>query len=117
MSKKTSEISLKVELDVNNVPEKISWTASDSDEGNKSIKAFLLSVWDEKESNTLRMDLWTKEMSVEEMNKFFFQTYITMADTFQRATNEEGMGDAMRDFAEFFGEKLGVIKSTGKFDQ
>ena len=67
--------------------------------------------------NTLRMDLWTKEMSIEEMNKFFFQTYITMADTFQRATNEDGMGEAMKDFAEFFGEKLGVIKSTGKFDQ
>jgi gliding motility-associated protein GldC len=116
MSKKVSEINLKVGLDVNNVPEKISWSASDSDEGTKDVKAFLLSVWDEKEMNTLRMDLWTKDMSVEEMNKFFFQTYITMADTFQRATNEDGMGEAMKDFAEFFGEKLGVIKSTGKFD-
>lgn len=117
MSKKTSEINLKVVLDVNNVPEKISWTASDSGEESKDIKAFLLSVWDEKDMNTLRMDLWTKEMSIEEMNKFFFQTYITMADTFKRATNEDGMGEAMNDFAEFFGEKLGVIKSTGKFDK
>ncbi|MCT4580214.1 MAG: gliding motility protein GldC [Flavobacteriales bacterium] len=116
MSKKTSEINLTVELDVNNVPEKIVWSASDASEEVKQAKAFLLSVWDEKEKNTLRMDLWTKEMSVEEMNKFFFQTYITMADTFQRATSEDGIGEAMRDFAEFFGEKMGVIKSTGKFD-
>ncbi len=55
-------------------------------------------------------------MSIEEMNKFFFQTYITMADTFEKATNEDGIGDAMRDFAEFFGEKLGVIEKTGKFN-
>jgi len=115
--KKTSEINLKVELDVNNVPEKIHWTATDNTNGENEIKAFLLSIWDANEKNTLRMDLWTKEMSVEEMNKFFFQTYITMADTFERATSEKGMGEAMRDFAEFFGEKLGVIKHTGKFDQ
>lgn len=116
MSNKTSEINLNVELDVNNVPEKITWTASDSSEEVKNAKAFLLSVWDENEKNTLRVDLWTKEMSVEEMNKFFFQTYITMADTFEKATNEDGIGEAMRDFAEFFGEKMGVIKATGKFE-
>lgn len=116
MSNKTSEINLNVELDVNNVPEKITWKASDASDEIKKAKAFLLSVWDENEKNTLRMDLWTKEMSVEEMNKFFFQTYITMADTFERATNEDGIGEAMRDFAEFFGEKMGVIKPTGKFD-
>ncbi len=116
MSKKISEINLKVALDVNNVPEQISWTASDASEEVKKAKAFLLSVWDEEEKNTLRMDLWTKEMSVEEMNKFFFQTYITMADTFERATNEDGIGEAMREFAEFFGEKMGVIQPTGKFN-
>ncbi len=116
MSKKTSEINIKVDLDVNQVPEKIQWTSTDNKEGVQDVKAFLFSVWDTKEKNTLRMDLWTKDMSIEEMNKFFFQTYITMADTFQKATNEDGMGDAMRDFAEFFGEKLGVIEKTGKFN-
>jgi len=116
MSKKTSEINIKVDLDVNQVPEKIQWKASDSKDGAQDVKAFLLSVWDTREKNTLRMDLWTKDMSIEEMNKFFFQTYITMADTFEKATNEDGMGDAMRDFAEFFGEKLGVIEKTGKFN-
>lgn len=115
MTKKTSEINIKVKLDVNNIPEKISWTATDVDKGEKKAKAFLFSVWDEEENNALRMDLWTKDMSIEEMNKFFFQTYMTMADTFERATNEDGIGEAMREFAEFFGEKMRVIKPTGKF--
>ena len=109
MSNKTSEINLNVELDVNNVPEKITWKASDASDEVKKAKAFLLSVWDENEKNTLRMDLWTKEMSVEEMNKFFFQTYITMADTFERATNDDKMGATMRDFCDYFAEKLELI--------
>ncbi len=116
MSNKKSEISLKVELDVNNIAEKITWKADDASEKEKEAKAFLLSIWDKEEKETLRVDLWTKDMSIEEMNKFFFQTYMTMADTFERATNEDGIGMAMREFAEFFGEKMGVIKPTGKFN-
>lgn len=116
MSKKENNISINVSLDANLIPEKIQWNSSDSDKI-LPAKAFLLSLWDEKELNTLKIDLWTKEMSVEEMSKFYFQTFLTMADTFEKATSEDQMALAMRDFAEFFGEKMGVIKSTGKFDK
>lgn len=116
MSKKENNINIKVGLDANLIPENIRWSSSDT-EKESLAKAFLLSIWDEKEANTLKIDLWTKDMSIEEMSKFYFQTFLTMADTFEKATSEDQVALAMRDFAEFFGEKMGVIQPTGKFDK
>lgn len=115
MSKKNT-IDIVVDLDVNHVPEKITWSASDLEDGKKA-KAMMLSMWDENELNTLSMNLWTKDMTIEEMSKFYFQTFLAMAENFEKATNEDQMALAMRDFTEFFGEKMGVIKPTGKFDK
>ena len=75
---KTSDIRLSVQLDENNVPERIDWEAQDNATKSTS-KAVLLSIWDEKEKNTLRIDLWTKEMTVEEMKAFFHQNILTLA--------------------------------------
>ena len=113
---KQNNINITVDLEANQVPEKITWNSTDL-EGNRNAKAMLLSLWDSKDMNTMNIDLWTKDMSVEEMSKFFFQTYITMVETFEKATNEDQMAMAMRDFAEFFGEKMKVIQPTGKFDK
>ncbi|MBL7950620.1 MAG: gliding motility protein GldC [Flavobacteriales bacterium] len=102
---KTSDIRLSVQLDANNVPERIDWEAEDN--GSKSSsKAVLLSLWDEKEKNTLRIDLWTKEMTVEEMKAFFHQNILTLADTFERATGEGKMAAQMRDFGAYFAEHM-----------
>ena len=102
---RTSEIRLSVQLDENNVPERIGWEAEDG--GVKSAsKAVLLSLWDEQEKNTLRIDLWTKEMTVEEMKAFFHQNILTMSDTFERATGEGKMAAQMRDFAAYFAEHM-----------
>lgn len=111
------EIKLGITLDENKVPEEIQWKASGGEDSLNDAKAFLLSIWDKNEGNTMKIDLWTKDMSIDEMKKFFFQTFVTMADTLQKSTNEDGMADALRDFADFFGEKMGVIPKTGKFDQ
>jgi gliding motility-associated protein GldC len=102
---KTSDIRLTVHLDDNHVPEKIDWEAQDT--GNKSSsKAVLLSLWDEHEKNTLRIDLWTKEMTVDEMKSFFHQNILTLADTFERATGESKMAAQMREFGEYFAEHM-----------
>jgi gliding motility-associated protein GldC len=107
---KTSDIRLTVHLDENQVPEKIDWEAEDT--GSKSSsKAVLLSLWDEHEKNTLRIDLWTKEMTVDEMKSFFHQNILTMADTFERATGEGKMAAQMREFAEYFAEHMLGMKS------
>ncbi|MBG44187.1 MAG: gliding motility protein GldC [Aequorivita sp.] len=104
--KHTSEISLKVGLDENKIPEIIHWTAEDGGVSNEETKAVMLSVWDSKSKESLRIDLWTKEMPVDEMKVFFHQTLSAMADTFQRATNDDKMSDTMRDFCDYFAEKL-----------
>lgn len=111
------EIKLGIELDENKVPVDIKWKATGGEDDFKEAKAFLLSIWDSNEGNTMKIDLWTKDMSIDEMKKFFFQTFVSMADTLHRSTDEDGMADALRDFADFFGEKMGVIPKTGKFDQ
>jgi gliding motility-associated protein GldC len=110
MSTITSEIKFLVELDENRVPEKLTWTAQDGGVQLEEAKAMLLSVWDAKAQETLRIDLWTKEMPVDEMKLFFHQTLVAMADTFQRATQDETMADTMRDFCDYFAEKLELIK-------
>lgn len=106
----TSQITFTVGLDQNKVPEEISWTAEDGGITDESSKAIMLSVWDHKQKDTLRMDLWTKDMPVDEMKQFFHQTLVSMANTYERATNDEKMSATMRDFCEYFAEKLDLIK-------
>lgn len=102
----TSEIKFLVELDENRVPEKLTWSAQDGGVQNEEAKAILLSIWDSKVQETLRIDLWTKDMPVDEMKKFFHQTLVAMTDTFQRATQDEKMTDTMKDFCDYFAEKM-----------
>ena len=103
---KTSEIRVNIELDQNNVPEKLTWSAQDGGVNNEEAKTVLLSIWDAKAKETLRIDLWTKDMPVDEMKIFFHQTLVAMTDTFQRATGDEKMSATMKDFCDYFAEKL-----------
>ncbi len=102
---RTSDIRLSVQLDENNVPDRIEWEAEDGGVRSGS-KAVLLALWDEQEKNTMRIDLWTKEMTVDEMKAFFHQNILTLADTFDRATGEARMAAQMRDFAAYFAEHM-----------
>jgi gliding motility-associated protein GldC len=102
----TSEIKIAVELDENRVPEKLMWSAQDGGIETEEAKAMMLSIWDSNAQETLRIDLWTKDMPVDEMKKFFHQTLVAMTDTFQRATQDEKMADTMKDFCDYFAEKL-----------
>ena len=102
----TSDININVELDENRVPEKLKWTAADGGVENEEAKAILLSIWDPKHKETLRIDLWTKDMPVDEMKIFFHQTLSAMADTFNRATKDEKMTATMKEFCDYFAEKL-----------
>ena len=105
-----SKIELNVELDENRVPEKLSWSAQDGGINNEEAKALMLSVWDNNNKETLRIDLWTKDMPVDEMKQFFHQTLVTMSDTFYKATQDEKMTATMKDFCDYFAEKLELKK-------
>ena len=108
---RTSTITINVGLDEGKVPESISWSASESTaEAVRDAKAVILSFWDGRDRSALRMDLWTKEMRVDEMADFYFQTFMTMADTYKRANTNQEVTNFIKDFAFQFGEKVGLLK-------
>lgn len=102
----TSEITLRIALDENRIPEKLTWSAQDGGILDEDAKAMLLSVWDSKNKESLKIDLWTKDMPVDEMKIFFHQTLVALSDTFMKATQDEKMTATMKDFCEYFAEKL-----------
>ena len=104
----TSEIKLKITVDENQLPHKIEWEAADAQEGSV-CKSMMLALWDEKENNTMRIDLWTKEMSVEEMKKFFHQNITTLTDTYLRATNDDATVKDIREYMSGLGRRMGVL--------
>jgi gliding motility-associated protein GldC len=92
-----STIRLEVELDAQSMPERIAWDASEKPEGGLSdTKAIALSVWDHEQKNTLRIDLWTKEMPVDEMKRFCIDCVGGLAQTILTATSDEWMATEMR---------------------
>lgn len=108
---KTSTINITVQLDGNKHPDKIFWEAQDSEEpqAKKEVKAMLLSLFDKDHLDTLKIDLWTKEMQVVEMDRFVFQTLRAMSDTYFKATNNANLANAFAGFAEYFGEETGIL--------
>ena len=108
--KKKTQVSININLDENNIPEKMKWTAQDGGISDMDTKAILLSFWDSENQESLKMDLWVKDMPVDQMKLFFHQTLVSLSDTFYRATNDEKMTATMKDFCEYFAEKLKIKK-------
>jgi gliding motility-associated protein GldC len=109
MSEQNKKIDIEVELDEKNIPENIRWSATDLqgyDEAN--CRAMILSMWDHQRKDTLRLDLWTKDMTVDEMKIFFHQTLVTMADTLEKSINDPRISGDMRDFCAYFAEKMEI---------
>jgi gliding motility-associated protein GldC len=106
---KQSEIKFNITLDDNNLPQNIDWSATDGGVTSNS-SAIMLSVWDNDAHNTLRIDLWTREMKVDEMKQFYHQTLLSMSDSLERATGDKDAAKEMRKFAKDFGVKLKLIK-------
>ena len=107
---KNTEIKIEVSLDENNIPEHMNWTAEDGGILRQETKAMLLSFWNSKAQETLKMDLWVKDMPVDQMQLFFHQTLVSLSDTFYEATKDEKMTATMKDFCDYFAEKLELKK-------
>ena len=102
-----STIKIDVLLDPNKVPEQISWQATDSSaDMAQKAKAMCIAFWDANDKTAMRIDLWTKEMMVDEMADFYYQTMMTMADTFERATHQAELVNEMKGFAKTFYTKF-----------
>ncbi len=106
---KTTEINFKITVDENNLPLNIQWDAPDSGERSE-CKSLMVALWDAKENNTLRIDLWTKDMMVDEMKKFYHQNIITLTDTYIRATGDEATAKKVKQFFSEIGKDIGVLK-------
>jgi len=106
---KTSEINFKVTVDENNLPQSINWNAPDSGEASE-CKSLMIALWDAKENNTLRIDLWTKDMMVDEMKKFYHQNVVTLTDTYLRATGDEATVKKVKELFAVIGKETGITR-------
>lgn len=103
----TSTITIDVQLDPEKVPQQISWKATDSSaDMAQKAKAMMIAFWDGADKSALRIDLWTKEMMVDEMADFFYQTLMSMAETYNRATRHTELSNDMKNFAKEFYTKF-----------
>ncbi|MFZ4770825.1 MAG: gliding motility protein GldC [Ferruginibacter sp.] len=111
-----STIKVDVLLDPNKIPEQINWQATDSSaDMMQKAKALSIAFWDGADRTALRIDLWTKDMMVDEMGDFYYQMLMGMADSLKRATNQQDLSDDMKNFAKEFFEKFKeiLIKEQG----
>ena len=108
--KHLSDITINVGLDENRVPEEITWSAPDSGVEKSKTKATMISFWDEKAQETLRIDLWTKDMPLDQMKKYIHQNIVAMADTLERAGGEGEFAKELRAYAVDLGEKMNILK-------
>ena len=106
-----STINIDVLLDQNKIPQQINWNASDSNAAmTQKAKAMCLAFWDGADKTALRIDLWTKDMMMDEMADFYYQMFMTMADTFNRSTHQQELTDDMKKFAKEFFDKFRAIQ-------
>lgn len=108
---KTSNINVEIGLNAANMPVSMYWKADDAaDQTPQPSKAVLLSLFDKDSLDTLKIDLWTADFQVNEMDRFMFETLRGLAESYFRATQNREMATALHQFAEYFGEKTQILK-------
>ena len=106
-----SEIKLTIELDDKKMPVKIEWQADDADfTGTKEAKTMMLSLWDKEDKVTLGIDLWTKDMLVNDMNLHFYQMILKLGDTYRKAASDTETAKMFDSFASEFANKLKLFE-------
>ncbi len=107
-----STITLNIGLNDEKRPVSMDWSSEDGPNVRmpQECKAFLLSVFDRETKDTLKIDLWTEDMEVQEMDRFFFQSIRALSDTYFRATQNKELATDMQRFAQYFGEQTGILK-------
>ena len=104
---KNSEIKFTVELDAHNVPEKMYWEASDNpNEGLEETKAMAIAIWDHYHKGTMKIDLWTKDMEIGEMKRFYIEAIGGMGETLLRATGDQKMAEDIENLCRNLSKKL-----------
>jgi gliding motility-associated protein GldC len=98
---KKSTIRFEIELDEKNIPNRIMWDATDKpDEGLSETKSISVSLWDDKTKNTLRIDLWAKDMPVQEMKRFHIDCIGGLAQSILNSTGDDFMAGEINALCE-----------------
>jgi gliding motility-associated protein GldC len=105
---KKSKIEFEIELDDKNIPEKIIWNASDNPDGDSpsETRSISIALWDHMQKNTLRIDLWSKEMQVDEMKRFYVDMLGGLAQSIMNSTGDEFMATELNTLCEKFVEYI-----------
>ncbi len=103
---KETEITIKVKLDENNIPEEIMWSAPDGGIKDQLSKSIFLSFWDSKQKETLKMDLWTKDMPIDEMKTFILQTIQSINQTISKSIGNEDLMKIIDELSLKFENKI-----------
>lgn len=102
-----TEIRFKVKLDEQNLPEEITWRAMDGpQQEERTCKSMAIALWDKEEKNTLRIDLWTKDMPLDEMHTHYLQNLMTLTDSYFKATKNPTVQQDMMAFCKDQSEKI-----------
>jgi gliding motility-associated protein GldC len=110
---KSSDITIRVGLNEARTPVRIEWGASDLRDGQlDECKAMAVALFDKAQRDTLRIDLWTSEMQVMEMDRFMYQILKSLSETYLRATQNKELAEEMARFAQHFGEKTEILPKT-----
>jgi len=102
---RTSEIRLAVHSGADGVTD-IRWKADDAPEpGEQAAEAMILALWDGERRNAMRIDLWTPRLTVDDMNDFVYQTLLSLADSYRRATGNDDLMLEIKGFARAFAQR------------
>jgi gliding motility-associated protein GldC len=109
-------IEIRLGFDQERIPVHIEWLSDNNPQSKEphACKAMLLSFFERDSRETVKIDLWTKDMQVVEMDRFIFQTLRALADTYFRATKNAGLSADFQRFVQYFGEKTEIIPRDGK---
>lgn len=108
---KISKLEIEVGLDDQYIPERISWKSLDSNQPQPlEAKALLVSIFEKESLDTLKLDIWTKEMQVMEMDRFMFQTLNALCESYLKATNNVQLSNEFRSFVNHFGLSTETIR-------
>jgi len=107
-----NKIEIEVHLDQDKIPNKLKWFTEANGTKSKAeeSKAIFISIFDKASKDTLKMDLWTKEMQVIEMDRFYYYTLKSMAETYFKSTKNEELANQMMSFVQHFGIKTKILE-------
>tara|TARA_B100000482_G_C12549925_1_gene275769 strand:- start:682 stop:1005 length:324 start_codon:yes stop_codon:yes gene_type:complete len=102
-------LKFEVELDENNLPNSIKMLEDQAKNSAINLKALMIAAWDAKRKETLRVDIWTKDMPVNDMFILYHQNMMGMATSLEKSTGQDKLAQALRDYCDFFAKQTKIL--------